>query len=212
MDRGKRRYVLSCTVHVTCYSKLLKSDAPSSLSEFKSPRVPEGKDLEMNIKAKADVRTKYHHMPVSTSFGGLKKNVGDYSRLERNVSEPKWLPDDESGGQKGRWMETGTFRYPLVFTGSPPVSITSSKIKPFMFKTDVCLHAIALSSSLSDISSNSQIILKVKLNFPGHGNEWKTQIGPLPLTSGIAPGQSGSSPPLNNKIVHSSYQELSLPP
>ncbi len=79
------------------------------------------------------------------------------------AAAPTWLQDNDNP-KKGRWSESSSYSATLTLRCSP------------VFQTELITY---------------KVFLKLKLTFPGLGNDVKATIGPFNVTSGIVPGSSG---------------------
>ncbi|KIJ47898.1 hypothetical protein M422DRAFT_248486 [Sphaerobolus stellatus SS14] len=160
-----------------CASKSLPSSSSKSVDQFDFPRIPVRASIELTLREKCMVTAQGYNEDCKVVLDS-QGSFGTSLRPDQvrsKITEPHWVEDEE---EKGHWVEEVDYWSTIVFRR--PTPFTSNSI-------------------------STSVYLGLSIRFPGPGNVLSTEIGPLPLTSGISPSEAKAG-------VGSVFPEIDLPP
>jgi len=157
---------IPCRIEIICHSKAMPASSSTDPSTFTFPRIPKMSDIKLELIQRVQIRARNRGRSFTESHGllGGFGAMDNNSVIQTQKVDPIWVPDEEKPG-KGRWKERVTYTGYLILRCPTPINTR-------LITTNMTIEA--------------------KIDFPGIGNTWKTIMGPLPLTSGVAaPPQVG---------------------
>jgi hypothetical protein len=170
---------IPCVIRVICTSKLMSSSYLHDLKNFTFPRNPQTTDIELRLVQAIQITAGSRYIRGTRNLGLLGGfGVSRDSEIKTKRTDPIWVP--EGNEDKGRWVESIVYTTRFVLRCLPTFSTR-------LIEIDVVCFSYHRTSGTDHLTFDKTFI-DAKIRFPGFRHQWKVRIGPIPVSSGVAPG------------------------